>query len=55
MSSLLEGLSQTWPTLKVIRLEHYLFQYPRLVGRPLADRVSIASAFIAKAVNNSDW
>ena len=80
MSSLLEGLSQTWltiqgtlfpwlkeelgeltekqqrlvMTLKVIRLEHYLFQYPRLVGRPLADRVSITSAFIAKAVDNID-
>ena len=78
MSSLLDGLSQSWltiqgtlfpwlkeelgeltekqqslvTTLEVIRLENYLFQYPGLVGRPLADRVSIASAFIAKAVYN---
>ena len=41
-------------TLEAIRLESYLFQYPGLVGRPLADRVSIASAFIAKAVYNMD-
>lgn len=80
MSSLLEGLSQTWltiqgtlfpwikeelgeltekqqslvTTLEIIRLENYLFQYPDLVGRPLADRVAIASAFTAKAAYNMD-
>lgn len=39
-------------TLEVIRLEHYLSTYPGFVGRPLADRVAIASAFTAKAVYN---
>jgi hypothetical protein len=39
-------------TLKIIRLENYLYQYSGLVGHPLADRVAIASAFVAKAVYN---
>jgi hypothetical protein len=39
-------------TLEIIRLENYLYQYSGLVGRPLADRVAIASAFVAKAVYN---
>lgn len=39
-------------TLEVIRLEQYLSDYPGFVGRPLSDRVAIASAFTAKAVYN---
>lgn len=41
-------------TLEIIRLENYLFQYPGFVGHPLADRVAIASAFVAKATYNMD-
>jgi hypothetical protein len=39
-------------TLEIIRLENYLYQYSGFVGRHLADRIAIASAFVAKAVYN---
>lgn len=78
MSSVLEGLSQTWltiqgtlfpwlkeeleeltekqqqfiTTLEVIRLENYLCRYWGYVGRPPADRIAIASAFVAKSLYN---
>lgn len=39
-------------TLEVIRLENYLPSHRGLVGCPPADRVAIASAFVAKAVYN---
>jgi len=78
MSSMLEGLSQTWlaiqgtlfprlkeelgeltekqqqlvTTLEVLRLENFLCRHWGYVGRPPADRIAIASAFVAKFVYN---
>lgn len=39
-------------TLEMIRIEDFMQSYRGCVGRPPADRVAIASAFVAKAVFN---
>lgn len=50
LGELTEKQQKLISTLEVIRLENYLPSYPGLVGCPLANRVAIASAFVAKAV-----
>ena len=52
MGELTEKQQKLITTLEVIRLENYLFHYRGLVGCPPADRIAIASAFVAKAVYN---
>lgn len=52
LGELTEKQQQLIAALEVIRLESYLSRYWGFVGRPPADRIAIASAFVAKAVYN---
>lgn len=52
LGELTEKQQELITTLEVIRLENYLWYYKGGVGCPPADRIAIASAFVAKAIYN---
>ena len=52
LGELTEKQQQLITTLEVIRLENFLSRHWGYVGRPPADRIAIASAFVAKSVYN---
>jgi len=54
LGELTKNQQQLITTLEVIRLENYLSYGRGWPGRPPADRIAIASAFVAKAVYNMD-
>lgn len=52
LDSLTEKQQQLILTLEIIRLEDFIKMTFKPHGRPLKDRIAIASAFIAKAIYN---
>ena len=54
LGELTEKQQQLITALEVIRLEQHLSYGRGWPGRPPADRIAIASAFVAKAVYNMD-